>query len=200
MISLEHCILLGHSFGGYVAYELARILRGAGSTVAISPFIGCCGTPRRFIRQALFLDRAGLDQSDGSELKGKPGRLRRETPEVSAGDGNDYEKALEALKSVNRVPHSLSVNQFRQYIEMIAKRAAAFAKYKPAPLIETNIYLYRALEIDEKQGFMNDDGGWAAFTGGSFKLQWVPGNHFTMIKGEQAAELVQKIHGDILNP
>lgn len=194
LLSLEECILLGHSFGGYVAYEMARILQQRERPPQSLLLLDVAAPQGDPIERSLCLNERDLIRLTVGSLLGSRWDSPVETPEVSGGQGNEYEKALEVLKSANRLPHSLSVGQFRQYIETIARRAAAFCQYQPASLINVNICLYRALEIDENREFTREDGHWADFTSGLFKLQWVPGDHFTMIKGGHASALAKEIH------
>ena len=196
--SPEGCILLGHSFGGYVAYELARLLQERGrppQSLLLLDLVAPKGDPtdRRLPltdRDLLFLTARSLLGSHDDDAAGG-------TPEVPAEVGDEYEKVLEVLKSANRLPRSLSADQFRRCMETIGQRAAAFSRYEPASVVDANIVLFRALEIDPTQGFRREDGNWADWTGGSFELRWAAGGHFSMIKGGHASDLAEQIHSHI---
>ncbi|MDA8124449.1 MAG: alpha/beta fold hydrolase, partial [Deltaproteobacteria bacterium] len=198
VLSLDSCILVGHSFGGYVAYELARLLERRArppQALILLDVVAPQGDPAD--RNLSLTDRDLLRLTVGSLLGSRPD-AGGENREDAGGSEDAYEKALEVLKSANRLPRSLSVDGFRQSIETIARRADAFSRYRPPFPIDTAITLYRAAEIDASQEFTQEDGNWAGFTGRSFTLQWVPGNHFTMIKGGQAGELAERISRNIL--
>ncbi len=194
VISIKDCIIIGHSFGGYVAYEMARILQ-----------------LRQHPPQALhILDVAAPHGSEFSltkndvidltvtNLMGNRIDNDREIEITTAEYEDRSEWALQLLKSANRLPGGLTLDNFRHYLAIVAKRADAFSRYTPASGINQDIVLYRAEEIDHKQGFMQEDGHWPDFTNGTLQLHWVPGGHFNMLKGKNAERLAQKIHADIL--
>jgi amino acid adenylation domain-containing protein len=197
-VPLGRCILLGHSFGGYLAFELARLLarrdRPAQALVVLD-VVAPAGKPaeRRLAlteRDLLALTVAGLTGGRG----GFAGEIR-DVP----GEGEQaYASVLDFLKSAGLMPHGLAVGEFRRYIATVAARAAAFAAYEPRARIETDIRLYRARATDDTHGFAREDGGWAAFTAGSFSLHWTPGDHFTMIKGGHARDLAGLIQRQVL--
>jgi amino acid adenylation domain-containing protein len=197
-ISLPGCILVGHSFGGYVAYEMARILqqrqRPAQSLLLLDVVApkGAAGADNRSLTAHEVLDltikclMGSRDNALGNELK------RRKQ-----GD-NAEAKALAYLQKEGRLPDSLSIDRFRYCVQTIVQRGAAFANYQPASPIDTDIILYRAQETDKPQGVKQEGWDWAGFTSGSFVRLEVPGDHFTMIKGGNASALAEAIQNYLL--
>lgn len=110
-----------------------------------------------------------------------------------------FEKTLDYLKKERRIPENLTFDMFRHCVETIVQRGAAFSNYHPASNIDTDICLYRARETDKTQGIEEQSWNWTEFTGGSFVRHWMPGDHFTMIKGDNASALAEKIQGHIRN-
>lgn len=197
LISLKGCILVGHSFGGYVAYEMARILqqceRPAHSLLLLDVIApqGAAGGDNRPLTTQDVLDltikclMGSRDDALWNQLKGQ-----------DQGDNADA-KALAYLKKEGRIPDSLSIDRFRHCVQTIMQRGTAFASYRPASPIDTDICLYRAQETDEPRGGQEEGWNWAEFTGGSFVRHEIPGDHFTMIKSGNASVLAEKIHGHL---
>ncbi len=197
-ISLQGCILVGHSFGGYVAYEMARILqqrqRPAQSLLlldVVAPQGAARGDHRPLTAQDV-LDLT-IKCLMGSRYDTLWNELKGHKPGVNADT-----QALAYLQKEGRIPDSLSIDRFRHCVQTIVQRGAAFTGYQPASPIDTDIYLYRAQETDETQGSQQEGWNWAGFTGGSFVRHWIPGDHFTMIKGGNASALAETIHTHLL--
>jgi pristinamycin I synthase-3/4 len=197
-VSLDRCILLGHSFGGYLAYELARLLEQREQpprALILLDVVAPKGQPAE--RNLSLSERDLLGFTVMSAMGGREG-TSEELRDVLGGGADAYQKALDLMKAADLMPRGLSVAQFRQYLKTVAGRAEAFAKYEPVSRIHTDIHLCRAQEIDDSHGFSQPDGSWAEFTSGSFALHWTPGDHFTMTKGGQARDLAGLIDGQIL--
>lgn len=192
-LPLERCVLVGHSFGGVVAYELSRQLEELGRAplglllldVAAPPLVFQADASHATALAEQDLLRLTLDTLLGDEPP-QPAETAVNEPDV-------YAQALITLQTANRVPQGITVDTFRQHIETIAKRARALACYAPASPLGLGIHLLRAQEVDSAQGFTREDGGWTDFTRGGLRLHWVPGGHFSMIKAEHATTLAEQI-------
>lgn len=193
-LPLERCVLVGHSFGGVVAYELSRQLERQGraplgllllDVAAPQPVSQADSTSRATALTEQDLLRLTLATLLGDEPP--------QPTEVAADEPDAYAQALMALQAANRVPQGIGVDTFRQHIGTIARRARALACYAPETPLALGIHLLRAREVDAAQGFTREDGGWTPFTTGGLRLHWVPGGHFSMIKAEHATALADRI-------
>lgn len=184
------CVLLGHSFGGYVAFELARLLERLG----------------RGPRALLLLDVAAplgggdfapsghelLDMAVWTLLGGRDDALWPPTP-AREHEASASGRALAVLQAAHRVPESVGVEEFRQDLGVLAARAVAFGAYAPAGRLRADIRQFRAREADAGQELSGRSWDWSAWTAGAFSRHWTPGSHFTMVKGAHAAALAELI-------
>lgn len=187
LVPLDGCILAGHSFGGAVAFDLARRIEARGRR------------PGALLLLDVAVPRPGpVPLTEAELLALTVDTLTAGVPPAEAGSpahGDPHAQALALLKAARRVPDSLDLETFRGRVATIARRAEAFARYAPASSVTADIHLFRAREAGPDQGFDQEDGGWSRHTGGSVFVHRTPGGHFSMIKGGHAAELARRMLG-----
>ena len=157
--------LLGWSYGGLVAYEMALRLREAG----------------RDVRTLVLLDvPAPID----GEQEG-PGRARaaRALWGIEVEEGNTRE-AIAAARAVGALLEELDGEQAAAWLVGVATRMDAAESYHPRPY-EGKVVLVRGTESDiDRAG--DDTLGWRRFVTGSLALEWAPGSHYSIVRGDGA--------------
>jgi thioesterase domain-containing protein/acyl carrier protein len=179
--------LLGWSFGGYVAYEMAVQLERAGETVA---FVGLLDTMSpTFARTRA--DEGGLDVVIGmaEDVAMQLGRPLTLDPTDFAGldfDGQ-LKRAVEMLHAHGAAPAGFDAEALRDHCGVIRDRNRSMAAYRPgalgAPLTlfpasehPDDYEAYFALGTEEERRTL----GWCRVTAGPVEVFAVPGAHVTL--------------------
>lgn len=175
--------LVGYSFGGYVAYEIARVLQAAGREIHL---LGILDTrvPGALRRRRL-LARLGVHRERWSRLGAAErwrylGDLaRRRVGQL--GDGSP--------------PASPTTAGFEEAMRLVsAAKTRAARRYRPGPY-EGSLTLFRAdpeawmdfVEIEE-------DYGWGALCGGGVECRPVTGRHLEILSEPHVASLAASLH------
>jgi acetoacetyl-CoA synthetase len=170
--------LAGYSFGGLIAFEMARRLRAAGDAVA---FVGLLDTnvhedclppfERWRFRALRLLHHASM------RLGAPPSRtLARLQHSLRSG----IEARLQATCSAASTPTSLGTDQLTgtmAYLEGLAWHA--FGAYRPQAY-DGPVTFFRASR--RPPDYCYPIPVWSALTGGRLQICDVPGDHFTMIR------------------
>jgi amino acid adenylation domain-containing protein len=157
--------LLGWSYGGLVAYATALRLKEAGREVRTLVLLDA-PTPEGKPEQRPALARAA------SMLWG-----------VEVGDG-DADKALAAARAAGAIPADLEGKEARAWLAGVAARMEAAETYSPRPY-DGDVVLVRGTE--SVAGRSRDDAfGWPRFVTGNLTVEWAPGSHYSVVRGEGA--------------
>ncbi len=170
-------LLVGHSFGGHVAVELAGRLEAAGN--GPRSVILLDAAPPEAERRRPAPTREDLLDLAVWMLLGR--RDESVWPATSAGvaSGDPFERAVALLKAAGRVPETMDAEAFARGIDVVAARAGGLRR-KGSP-IRADIHLLKAAD-----GPAADDWDWSSATSGRFCRHTVDGNHFDMMKGRNA--------------
>jgi thioesterase domain-containing protein/acyl carrier protein len=186
----------GHSFGGVIAYEMARQLTAEGEEVELL---------------ALF-DSALARPGDSDEPSGTPAEsaardlaravaiFRRFTGlavdvtyESLRGLDTDAQVALvsEAFARDGSLPAADGAMLVRSLIAVASAHRQARRAYRPGPSPVT-ITLFRAIDgaADDRPAD-EEDLGWREASGASVRVLWVPGDHVTMMAERNASRLAE---------
>ena len=175
-------VLAGHSFGGFVAFEMARQLRAAGEPVGL----------------VALLDSVGVDWNH-AELPFRDDWVAGELARVlfyTVGDrhpGLAWDD-LAALPPAERVLRLVGSGEASEVARPLAARLVAVMKanleamvrYRPG-VVDADLHLFRAREqldgVLTGQFTVSDapDLGWGAHSGGAVHVHPVAGNHFSMM-------------------
>ncbi|HRQ89272.1 MAG TPA: alpha/beta fold hydrolase, partial [Bacteroidia bacterium] len=171
--------LCGYSFGGVVAYEMARQLVRLGKSV---DFLGLVDTENPGIeaRKLSLGERIAVNwkkpNPDGKGVFGKVGQLSRR---VSSGLA--YRLYFEAEDAVARtLPHAKGAGWLRQ-VQLRKAHEKAMDAYVPGPY-PGRLTLFRAMVGGDKFE-IGDDYGWSDLVG-ELDIVDVPGNHVTIFHKE----------------
>lgn len=186
--------LCGYSFGGVVAYEMARQLSAEGETVA---FLGLVDTenPAAQVRKLSLGERLAVNWNKQSLAeKGvleKVGSLGKRI-----GSGLAYRLYFEAEDAVARtLPQAKGAGWLRQ-VQLRKAHEKAMAAYVPGPF-EGRLTLFRAMVGGDKYD-VGADYGWDELVD-ELEIVDVPGNHITVFHKENieamAAAFRQALEG-----
>ncbi|MCW2248520.1 amino acid adenylation domain-containing protein [Azospirillum fermentarium] len=194
-------LLGGHSFGSWVAFEMARQLLAAGETVAGVAVLdtGVPGARDRSVMEDWDNARWILTIADIlSAMFGKPHGLT--DGDVAGRSWDEQVTALtRAMEAMGAVQAGTDTAEIRGFAEVY--RAQARIAYQPPADVKAPIALFRAEEALEDflsgmPAALRGDPlwGWGNFSAGAPVLEPVPGNHLTMMTPPHAAPLAARLH------
>lgn len=188
--------LVGWSTGGIFAYEMVRQLREQGEEIGELVFID---SPTPAIFNDVDLEDHARFLYDvinfsnyfaGTEMKVSYEKLRSQHPDERIQTVLD-----EAIKH-QVVPPDVSTDHIRRLIEVCRAHSQAIMNYQP-PQLAQEVHIFRPTELSvlmEASGqHIAHDLGWDQFITVPFKFYQVPGDHFTMMTGDNASRLAQLI-------
>jgi len=183
--------LLGHSYGGVVAYEMARVLLEQGEELEYIALLDSIA-PLTWQQQASNSELATLI-------------------DICAIVGSLYDVELivdvEQLQSMSieeRIAHiaskliehglDITVEQFSTFYKVFNANEQSYRDYKPERLIK-NIpsMLFRAENREQSISNLPNDYGWKELLSDSLKVINVKGDHFSMLDEEYNGYIVQSI-------
>ena len=186
----------GWSFGGTVAFEMARQLLAAGETLA-----------RLILIDSMPFDQMNLGPEFGEAdvMASFVNQIAREVDEfrVSADvlrtmpEADRLNYILAQAKLAGVLPSSTELNQLLQQWTYFKTNAMASYYYRPEPISAT-VHLMRAEELDPLLPDLPHN-GWQPYAP-HLKTQTVPGNHMSMVAEPHvrvlAAAMNQALEGD----
>ena len=171
--------LLGWSYGGLVAYETALRLREAGREVGTLVLLDA-PAPGRGPRQGPALARAA------AALWG-----------VEVVDG-DARGAVAAARAAGAVPSELGSDEALDWVSGVAARLEAAEIYRPRTY-GGDVVLVRGTE--SAAGSSRDDAlGWQTLVTGSLEVEWAPGSHDSVVRGEGARAVAAIVERHAVRP
>jgi thioesterase domain-containing protein len=196
-------LLAGHSFGGAVAFEMARVLADADARVGLVAIVDL-PRPRRVdgMEEAI---RARDDATWIADIAGAIGAflgkpIALDVEALRRLDAADRSRALlEHLVDARIVPPDARPTLVPALVEAYRASAAALAAYEAEPL-NVPIVLLRPSE-----GPTRDDGdpatdrtlGWEAATSHPVRVHRLPGSHITMIKEPHVQALARALRESV---
>ncbi|MDO9103411.1 MAG: amino acid adenylation domain-containing protein [Methylovulum sp.] len=175
--------LLGYSFGGLVAYEMACQLEAVGESIA---FLGLLDTAHPELTQA------GVAQTDHADFLvslfsslGFDAEALREYDEAA-----QLKRVFARAKQAGLVPRAMDDEACKRYFDVC--RSNLQMLYDPAP-INSQITLFRAK--DGARRITDDDYlGWSQDSGLGISLHWLPGCHENMMETPQISHVARLIN------
>jgi thioesterase domain-containing protein/acyl carrier protein len=181
--------LAGWSFGGLVAYEMARQLEAEGVDVA-GVILLDSWLPRS----------AWAVQQDGSD------GLRHLARELGLEVEADATLARLAALSVEHrlLPPASAEDDLRRALQVYEAHHAAFRAFRPEPSKGLRLVLLRPEQVlnplDAALLKQDATGGWGALVPGPVELHSVPGDHFRMLRAPHVEALAQVLRGLLRQP
>jgi thioesterase domain-containing protein len=186
-------LLGGWSFGGVVAFEMARQLKQQGQVAHVT-LVDTWAPSQQTSRQhepdaAEMLSRFVEDFAgiSGKVLEVHHDHLRQLDAQAQ------LKFVLDQAIKLNLLPPDMEVSQFASLFEVFERNAKAFLAYRP-PSVElgSRLMLFRASEGKDELR----DGpalGWDQVCVGDIEVRHVPGNHYTALAGANVRMLAEQL-------
>ncbi|MBD9358039.1 non-ribosomal peptide synthetase/type I polyketide synthase [Methylomonas albis] len=191
----------GHSFGSWVAFEMARQLQKAGHEVALLAILDT-GSPAARDLSAI----GGWDDSRWlvavantlGHLYEKPLSLNYEKI-VDLTWSDQIELLAQCLAAQGITQPGTDAAEIRGFVEVYKTQARI--DYRPIPDQPVKIALFRAREpladfLDGMPEHLKNDAswGWQQYSKGAPILEYTPGDHLTMVTQPHVRRLTQLLH------
>jgi thioesterase domain-containing protein/acyl carrier protein len=181
-------LLMGHSSGGRVVFEMAQQLMQQGQEIGLLAILDTTAPttePKPVWRswdetQYLLTYAQMWEPTLGQEIDLSPEALRSLTPE------GQLEAFKTALEKVNLLPPDIGISRVRCMLDVFKADLKMFAAYVSQTLTPLPIMLFLA-----EGSSIENDGGWGAF--GPTEVHVVPGDHFTMLSEPHVVALAEKL-------
>ena len=189
-------LFIGHSFGGIIAYEMARQLHNAGQETRLLAMIDSSLTSpsdQRTLEQSeqkqngrmLFDMVRTIGKSMGQEFKITLAEIIEQTTE------DQIKTVFSVLSESNALPFIGGEDAIRNLLAVSKSHTIARRQYLP-PKSPVPITLFRALE-DSSLPHTDDSLGWKMISSTTVKVTWVSGDHITMMSEPFVKELASKL-------
>lgn len=173
--------LIGVSFGGMLAYEMARQLHADGHRVA---YLGILDTT---LPQTIGFTRRMRAHFELVRRRGVGWALSRVRARILNMRGEREPNALETQSAEERALARGDI-----YIGVLS------AYRKTMPTFEGDAWFYRATQLSEFEQFcFPADCNWSRYVRGKFRAHQVPGGHISMLRLPYANELARLIRADM---
>ena len=174
--------LVGHSFGGTVAYELARELIAEGQEVS---FLGMLDTPGPGQMPERFANRAE-EVAYICYVLGAPLPV---SELLLSGPEDQLQRALAHVEE--RTSARWNKNDFRRLVQAFHASIEAMFAYCPQPT-DVRVTFFRA-EQRRRMDPINPDEAWRDLARGGLDVYPVPGDHLTMIAPPNLDRLAERL-------
>lgn len=191
--------LASWSAGGVLSYELARRIRAQGEEVGLLMLFD---TPLPSIYQDINLEDDIKFLFDLGRFANWFSGAEVDVESISYDDARSFDEAtrweivLEIAKAYSIVPPDSTLHYIRCVIEAGKTHAAIVQNYTIEPFDQT-IHLVRPEQPDVLSRIVRQplgpDLGWGVVLGDRLQLHRSPGDHFSMMNGEQAAKLAELV-------
>lgn len=192
-------LLGGHSFGGFVSFEIARRLVLGGERVAllalfdtVAPLEGFAPEPRIETEEETM--RVVADMVE--QLFGRGEASRRH-----ASHGAPMEVLRRRIADARIATQSASADQIRGFLSVFT--ANRRTRYRPTSGCSVPTVLFRATEcLQEAGGALpgssgDPTSGWSGLCGGPVEVRWVPGDHLSMMTEPHVGALATALNRSI---
>ncbi len=183
-------LLGGWSFGGLVAYEMARRLHAQGQEVALLALLDSYAPapdpePAGDGAGVLAWFAYDLARRFGKEPPATAEDLRQISPE------RRLPFVLEQARAAGVLPPDIDEQQIQRALDVFAANAQAMHNYRP-PTYPGRVTLLRAEERppDDPQ---DPALGWGAFAAGGVEVCTVPGDHYTIVGPPHVQALAERL-------
>jgi amino acid adenylation domain-containing protein len=189
----------GYSFGGVVAFEIARQMEARGRPVRSVTIIDTPAPTGEVAPDEAYSDAQWLwrmlrvrERFHGVDLALTPEDLER------AGRGG-YDLVLSRLREAGLLPDNADADLLLRMASVGRRHYQLYRNYRPAP-IGAPLAIIRAAEVDASEAAIDHGGkfgladlGWAGLTRAAVLTASTPGNHITIMRPPDLAELAANL-------
>jgi thioesterase domain-containing protein/aryl carrier-like protein len=189
----------GYSFGGVVAFEIARQMEARGRPVRSVAIIDTPAPTGEVAPDEAYSDAQWLwrmlrvrERFHGVDLALTPEDLER------AGRGG-YDLVLSRLCEAGLLPDNADADLLLRMASVGRRHYQLYRNYRPAP-IDAPLAVIRAAEVDASEAAIDQAGkfgladlGWAELTRARVLTAVTPGNHITIMRPPDLAELAANL-------
>jgi thioesterase domain-containing protein len=188
--------LMGHSYGGVVAYEMARVLLEQGEEV----------------ERLILLDSLAPSVWQMLKTTDEVATLVEVCTTIANLNGvnlNVDVQTLTCLPDSQRIEYiceklntyglEIELEQFNTFYNVFIANQRCYQAYKPINLSKTlNVSLYRAIEGNHEEGAhliqaMPDDYGWGELLSGSINIHDIKANHFSILEKSHIHTIAERL-------
>ncbi|HEX8921435.1 MAG TPA: amino acid adenylation domain-containing protein [Pyrinomonadaceae bacterium] len=180
----------GWSFGGLVAFEMARQLQAQAQEVALLALIDTkIPTPQDSMKR---IDEVVLMSNFAADLG-----LTLEHLEVSLDEllrrepDQQLAYVLEIAREANILPPDLDLSDVRRLYQVFKANVRAMQSYRPTPA-ECRVTLFQAVESPASNR-QETARGWDELALAGVEIHTVPGNHFDMVREPHVQTLAESL-------
>jgi amino acid adenylation domain-containing protein len=177
-------LLVGWSFGGLVAYEMARRFDQAGEQVGMLVVIDIHANSSvpEWVDE---VDDAGLVEYIFADVVDVSAEEQR-----ALDPGARLAYIVEQLQQSDYPLESTEAAHTRRLLQLFRSNTIAALKYVPQPF-PGRIKLFRARDGSRQDDEQDSTLGWGELAGGGVELTWVPGNHQNIVSSPNVEVLAQ---------
>jgi thioesterase domain-containing protein/acyl carrier protein len=188
-------LLGGWSFGGVVAFEMARQLNEQSQQsahVALFDSWAPARTPGPIDERLINSDLMARFLADIAGISGKDLAIDFD-PIQQLDPQEQLRSVLEHATGLNILPADMKVAQLELLFNVFERNARAFLDYSPPSLeLGSRIVLFRA--SDGKNDELDSPTlGWDAFLSDQLEVRNVTGNHYSMLRSSNARALAEQL-------
>lgn len=189
--------LLGHSYGGVVAYEMARLLLEDNQQVASLTLLDSLA-PQRF-QDITVVDDAKLLKDiciEFGHMYSLDLNSKLELPQYT----DDESLELEITSLLNSFDEDISASDFMAFYRVYKANLYCYQSYKPLPLntkLKVNLFVANnSLTIEEREGVMNPetDYGWNSLLKEPVKTTVLDADHHSILSSKWVRRIVAPFH------
>ena len=198
-----HYFIAGHSFGGYVAYEVGRQLQAQGETIGGIFEVDTLAPKKRKYQQPKNMaewEWLAMMLQQAEDLYGQKIGIVKEDFSKITDDEQLYNYGLQLLINGGILPPGSSVKQLRGVMKVYKTNNDTKYVVNARKVAKLPIVLFRAKEelreeseIIQEEWFKKEDWGWSDYADKSFNVEWIPGDHHTMMASPNVEVLAQKM-------
>ena len=174
--------LAGWSFGGYVAYEMARRLAAQGRPVEL---LALLDTSAALLDRAEPLDDAEILARAFQEILAVPAEELRALPTAE----ERLTRVIELARAAGAIPPDFDLGQARRYLAVFQANRLAMRGYRPGPY-PGRLTLFRAEQGVETLG--DETLGWSTLAA-EVDVRLVPGRHEQMVRPPHVRRLAEEL-------
>ncbi len=195
--------LAGHSFGSWVAYEMAQQLQDQGEPIGLVIAVDTVAPrERRYPKQRQMEEWQWLamvmKQAEG--LYGRPIGVEAEVLKQLPDEAAQYNYTLTKLIEAGILPEGTPTRQLRGLMKVYKLNNQTRYEITPDQAIKVPLVLVRSeggftevTEVMQEEWFEWEDWGWQDYSSTPIEVIWVPGDHHTMMASPQVNVLAQQL-------